>query len=121
MPRLSPVACDGRRLIAIFRAAQKATTTMTPTPFRPSRRELIRWAAATSILSGVPLGCGAPTKTSKPVAPWKPAFLTADELLTLEALADTIIVPEADGTGGGKSLGAGVFVDRLLTALDGAP
>ena len=53
--------------------------------------------------------------------PWQPVFLTAAELITLEALADTVLPPETDGTGGGKAFGAGMFVDRLLTALDGAP
>ncbi len=91
---------------------------MTFLPFRPSRRELIRWAAATSILSGIPLGCGA---GALPAPPWKPAFLTADEAATLEALADTVLPPDADGSRGGKALGAVAFVDRLLTALDGAP
>jgi hypothetical protein len=93
---------------------------MTPTAFRPSRRELIRWAAATSILSGIPLGCGGSTAPMPP-EPWKPVFLTADEVVTLDALADTLFPPEADGTGGGKALATSVFVDRLLTALDAAP
>ena len=92
---------------------------MTPNPFRPSRREVIRWAAATSILSGVPLACGGKTPPLPP-DPWRPAFLSADEVITLEALADTVLPPEADGTGGGKALGAAIFVDRLLSALDGA-
>ncbi len=91
---------------------------MTPTSFRPSRRELIRWAAATSILSGVPLACGKPGSTPEP---WKPVFLSVNELKTLDALADTILTPDPDGTEGGRALGASIFVDRLMTALDGAP
>ena len=91
---------------------------MTPTLFRPSRRELIRWAAATSILSGLELGCGG---THPPSPAWEPKFLTAAEVKTLEALADTVLTPDADGSGGGKSLGAAVFVDRLMSALDGEP
>lgn len=84
------------------------------TSIRPSRRDLIRWAAATSLLSG----CGVSMQV---VPPWKPAFLTADEVDTLGALADTLMPPEADASGGGKALGVAVFVDRLLSALDGAP
>ena len=91
---------------------------MTPSAFRPSRRELIRWAAAASILSGVPLGCN---NKPTPPEPWKPRFLTTDEVASLDALADTILPPEADGTGGGRALGASMFVDRLMIALDAAP
>ncbi len=39
----------------------------------------------------------------------------------LDALADTILSPDADGTGGGRLLGTSAFVDRLMTALDAAP
>jgi len=87
-----------------------------------NRRELLvgsaalllteKWSSAEVIAGKVPFNPSSASvqQAIDPVG-WK--YLTAEEALTLEAIADRIIPPD-DDTPGGKSAGCAVFIDRQL-------
>jgi hypothetical protein len=77
-----------------------------------SRRALLEWAAASSALAAADLACAPADK--KPVY----GFLTDDEARTVGALADSLWPAGPDGNDGGGALGAAMYIDKLLTALD---
>ncbi len=82
-------------------------------PHRPwplSRREALAFTGAALVLPA----CAPGTRL-------KFNFLTEAEGALLDAIADTIWPPEADGTGGGAWLGTSNYVDRLLSIFEPTP
>ena len=81
--------------------------------YRPSRREVLQWAAAGGAWLLAP-ACRSATTEPPPATP---TFFTDDERSMLAALAD-VVVPPDDGLVGGSQLGTVSFVERMLTAFD---
>ena len=78
------------------------------------RREALRRTAllmgsalSAPAIMGVLNGC-----TAKPTLNWKPAFLTADQAITVSEIAE-IIIPKTD-TEGAKGVGVPEFIDLML-------
>ena len=78
-----------------------------------SRRDLLRWVSAAAALRALP-ACD--TDGTELVPPGD--FFTFDERNALGALADVVLPP--DDMPGAQALGAATYIERLLTALDGA-
>lgn len=93
------------------RAARGGKTPRMPhLPWRFSRREALAFTGAALLIPA----CAPGTKA-------KFTFLTETEGALLDALADTIWPPDADGTGGGAWLGTTNYVDRLLSIFEPIP
>jgi hypothetical protein len=79
-----------------------------------SRRDVLRYVGGVAVATAVPVslgGCefGGPSQTG---------FFTDDERAALAALANAVLPP--DDTPGGAALGAVEYIERLVTAFDGA-
>src|SRR5215468_4206303 len=90
-------------------------------PLRPllrpvSRRAVLRLGGGLAAFAALPplvVGCG-----DRALGEAAPGYLTAEERAALAALGDRILPPDQDP--GAAALGVVDYVDRLLSAFDGA-